>query len=218
MIRLWNVLSRWPPSGSSLRGPSSVTDADAPCDARLFEAGIPILGICYGSQLLGSALGGSVKRAQNRNTERQTSAMMSHARCLRIEQQSVCWMSHTYYVDAPPPGFVVSASTNSCEVAAFRRKKKTVRRTIPSGSWHTRFGNEILKNFLYLIAARRAAGRCRTMWEAAVEDIRHRVAADVCCSGFRAGWILRWQPYCLIRRWAIASHASLLTTGCCART
>jgi len=171
-------------------GPSTVTDADAPCcDARLFDAGIPILGICYGSQLLGSALGGSVKRAQHREYGKTNiSYDVTCPLFAGIEQQSVCWMSHTYYVEAPPPGFVVAASTKSCEVAAFAdEKRKLYGVQFHPEVVHTRFGNEILKNFLYLICGAKGGWTMQNYVEAAVEDIRYRVGSGRVLLGLSGG-------------------------------
>ena len=171
-------------------GPSSVTDEGAPrCDERLFHAGIPILGICYGSQLMGQVLGGSVKRAQRReygktNIRYNTDCPLFWG----LEEESVCWMSHTYYVDKPPDGFEISASTPSCEVAAFCN--------IQSGLYavqfhpevvHTPFGNEILKNFLYRICHAGGGWTMENYVQTAVDQLREKIGGGRVLLGLSGG-------------------------------
>lgn len=159
-------------------GPRSVTDGDAPkCDKRIFESGIPVLGICYGSQLMGSTLGGSVKRADSReygktDIKYDTSSPLFSG----LDENSACWMSHTYCVDRPPKGFAVTAYTKNCAVAAFAdvgRKLYGVQ--FHPEVVHTQNGREILKNFLFKVCGASGKWTMKNYIETAVEDIRNRV-------------------------------------------
>lgn len=171
-------------------GPSTVTDADAPrCDERLFGAGIPMLGICYGGQLLSSALGGSVKRAENR--EYGKTGITYDLSCplfAGLEENSVCWMSHTYYVDTVPEGFAVTATTQSCTAAAFADvKKKLYGVQFHPEVVHTKFGSEILKNFLYGVCGASGGWTMENYVDTAVEDIRRRVGNGRVLLGLSGG-------------------------------
>ncbi len=159
-------------------GPSTVTDENAPrCDERIFSSGIPILGICYGSQLMGVTLGGSVKKAKKReygktDIEYDTNCPLFDG----IDKSSVCWMSHTYYVDRPPDDFNICASTNSCEVAAFCNEQKRLYGVqFHPEVVHTKYGNQILYNFLYKIC--RASGKwtMENYVETAVANLKNTI-------------------------------------------
>ena len=106
-------------------GPNSVYGEDSPkCSKEIFELGIPILGICYGSQLLAYLLGGSVKTApvsEYGKTEvevDQTSALFED-----VSLKTICWMSHTDYIEKAPADFKVTAHTPVCPVAAMENKE-----------------------------------------------------------------------------------------------
>ncbi len=107
-------------------GPASVLDADAPsCDVGIFELGVPVLGICYGMQLMGYVLGGQVAPAQKREygmvTVRtcQDNALLKHT-----DETNDMWMSHTYQVVALPAGFTSIANTETCAIAAMMSSEK----------------------------------------------------------------------------------------------
>lgn len=171
-------------------GPASVTDEGAPkCDERIFSSGIPILGICYGAQLMSVMLGGSVRRATNR--EYGKTDIRYEASCALfdgIDADSVCWMSHTYYVDAPPQGFAVCATTNSCPVAAFcDADKKLYAVQFHPEVVHTRFGNEILSNFLYKVCNAAGGWTMDNYAETAIADIKRRVGDGRVLLGLSGG-------------------------------
>jgi GMP synthase (glutamine-hydrolysing) len=171
-------------------GPNSVTDPSAPkCDKRLFEAGIPILGICYGAQLMGVMQGGSVRRAERREYGKTDIRYETDCPLFAgLDKTSVCWMSHTYYVDLPPKGFAVCASTDSCPVAAFcDEKKKLYGVQFHPEVVHTQFGNEILKNFLYRVCGASGSWTMFNYVEAAVTDIQERVGNSSVLLGLSGG-------------------------------
>ena len=171
-------------------GPASVTDEDAPkCDERLFDAGIPILGICYGSQLISSMLGGSVKKADRREYGKTNNRYNTQCPLFAgLDEDAVCWMSHTYYVDAPPQGFTVAASTQSCEVAAFCDEVRGLYGVqFHPEVVHTDFGNEILKNFLYNVCHANSGWTMENYVDTAVADIRRRVGDGRVLLGLSGG-------------------------------
>jgi GMP synthase (glutamine-hydrolysing) len=109
-------------------GPRVVTDADAPkIDPKIFQLGIPILGICYGAQLMSYSLGGSVARASHREYGK-TDMVVNTDDVLfeNVEKETTSWMSHTYFVSEAPEGFVVTARTDTCPVAAMSCPEKNL--------------------------------------------------------------------------------------------
>ena len=116
-------------------GPKSVYEEGAPvCDTEILKLGVPVLGICYGSQLLSMKLEGHVTSApagEYGKTDIQYDT--SNILLQDMEAESVCWMSHMDYIDKAPDGFEILAKTASCPVAAFGNDEKKWR-TIPSRS------------------------------------------------------------------------------------
>ena len=133
-------------------GPASVYEKDSPkLDAKILELGIPILGICYGFQILAQSLGGRVDRTGLREYG-ATSLEIRDGGVLLDNQPNlqVCWMSHGDQVMQAPQGFEVLASTKTTPVAAFESKQKK----IFGVQWHPEVkhseqGQKVLENFLY---------------------------------------------------------------------
>jgi GMP synthase (glutamine-hydrolysing) len=137
-------------------GPSVVTGENAPLPPReLFNLGIPILGICYGCQLMGHLLGGSVSAAELREYGNTSITFdTSHPLFAGLGGESTCWMSHTYFVSLPPAGFKTIASTPACTSAAIADDgKKLYGVQFHPEVAHTPFGNEILRNFINICGA-----------------------------------------------------------------
>ncbi len=171
-------------------GPSSVTDEGAPmCDKRLFSANIPILGICYGAQLMGVMLGGSVKRAENREYGKTDIRYNTQSPLFKgLDEDSVCWMSHTYYVDNAPEGFDIVATTGSCAVAAYSHAQRGLYGVqFHPEVVHTRFGNEILRNFLYEVCHASGGWTMENYVDTAVADIQRRVGDGRVLLGLSGG-------------------------------
>ena len=122
------------PTGIILTGgPDVVFEDDAPrCSAELFSLGIPVLGICYGAQLMQYLLGGDVRRAEVReygHTEVDIDNPSSPL-LLNVPHRTVCWMSHGVYIAKPAPGFEITAHTGSCPFAAAEdNSRKLYKRT-----------------------------------------------------------------------------------------
>lgn len=132
-------------------GPNSVYEENAPmCNDEIFKLGIPILGICYGSQLMAHMLGGKVERADKREYGKTEISLKNSKLFEGIEQETICWMSHTDFIDKAPEGFEVTAHTASCPTAAYENEaKKLYGVQFHPEVNHTPKGTQMLKNFLY---------------------------------------------------------------------
>jgi len=160
-------------------GPNSVYAAKAPlCSAELFGLDIPILGICYGAQLAAFLNGGLVRTADNGEYGRVELTNLSTAEKLfkDIEENTVCWMSHTDFIARAPEGFTVTAQTTNCPCAAMENAKKKIYAVqFHPEVVHTQAGTKILKNFLYDICG------CRGDWSMTgyvaktIEDLRQKI-------------------------------------------
>lgn len=145
-------------------GPNSVYAENAPkCDTNLFHLGIPVLGICYGAQLIAATLGGTVDNSEIKeygNTE--VTYHCDSVLFQDIDKTSIAWMSHTDYISALPAGFTATATTSHCPVAAMEHsEKKIFALQFHPEVEHSVAGNQILKNFLYHVCD------CKGDWEMA---------------------------------------------------
>ncbi len=135
-------------------GPSVIYEENAPIvDKQIFDLGIPILGICYGSQLMGYVLGGEVTKApQKEYGKTDINIKTNNLLFKNIKENLICWMSHTYYVSTPPENFEIIASTKTCPIAGMSNEnKKLYGVQFHPEVVHTEQGTEILKNFLFNI-------------------------------------------------------------------
>lgn len=133
-------------------GPNSVYTENAPrVSTKIFELSIPILGICYGAQLISFLLGGNVKTSDIREYGKsQTQFDTSSLLFKNLPKEATTWMSHTDSIVAIPDGFEISAKTDNCFVAAMQNKDKNIyaMQYHPEVD-HTDNGNHMIKNFLY---------------------------------------------------------------------
>lgn len=133
-------------------GPNSVLEEGAPMVKKeLFDLGIPILGICYGCQLIGYMLGGTVEKGEIREYGKTQVEFNNESKLFKgLNKSSVCWMSHTLHVSKMPEGYKVSANTASCPVAAMENEEKGIYGVqFHPEVEHTVLGKEILRNFLF---------------------------------------------------------------------
>lgn len=132
-------------------GPNSVYEAGAPdVPAEIFSLGIPVLGICYGCQLIAHKLGGKVTHADTREYGKSEIEYKESALFDGVTKNNICWMSHTDYVSEVPAGFAVSATTKTCPAAAFENaERKIYGIQFHTEVHHTLEGEKILRNFLY---------------------------------------------------------------------
>ncbi len=165
-------------------GPSSVYDPDAPLPPpALFEAGIPVLGICYGMQAMAYLLGGRVEPAPRREYGKAevaltgSSPLFSHVKPERGKLLDV-WMSHGDTVLAPPPGFVSLGTTPNCPVAAMADEARRLYAVqFHPEVAHTPQGATILENFLDIAGAERSWSMASFV-DTTVEAIRAQVGSD----------------------------------------
>src|SRR5262249_21894662 len=147
-------IREWKPKGIILSGgPNSVYDENVPtADAELLETGLPILGLCYGMQLLAHLSGGKVIRA-NRREYGRADVKVRGGRLFQgfgSGEETPVWMSHGDHVDTPPPGYCVTASSDNSPVAAFEHGELPLFgvQFHPEVA-HTPRGGEMLNTFLF---------------------------------------------------------------------
>lgn len=135
-------------------GPSVVYEKNAPIVSKeIFELNIPILGICYGCQLIGYLLDGEVSKSPQKEYGKADIKLNTKNPLFKnIAEELVCWMSHTYYVSKPPKDFEIIASTKTCPVAAIANDDKKIYGVqFHPEVVHTQQGIDMIKNFLYNI-------------------------------------------------------------------
>jgi GMP synthase (glutamine-hydrolysing) len=167
-------------------GPSSIFDADAPnIDPEIFESGIPILGVCYGMQLIANQLHGTVTESNTREygaAELHVSA--DSALFKNVPNDFNIWMSHSDSVKAVPSGFTALASTQTCAVASFEHKEKHLFgiQFHPEVS-HTEYGNQIIQNFVLDICKAVQNWTSETFIETSIKQINDQIGdANVLCA------------------------------------
>ncbi len=161
-------------------GPNSVYGEEAPrCPKEMFELGIPILGICYGSQLMAYMLGGSVKTAPvSEYGKTEVEADGSSALFQGVSAKTICWMSHTDYIEKAPAGFAVTAHTPVCPVAAMEwAEKKLYAVQFHPEVMHTQEGMKMLSNFIYQICGCSGDWKMDSFVETTIAQIRNRVGS-----------------------------------------
>jgi GMP synthase (glutamine-hydrolysing) len=162
-------------------GPASVYEPNAPrVDPELFTLGVPVLGICYGHQLMAHLLGGTVQPAAQREYGR-TLLTVVHAEPLfeQLDFHLTCWMSHGDMVQTPPPGFVVLAETENTPVAAMGDLQRHLYgvQFHPEVA-HTPFGMHLLRQFLYAVCGCRGDWTMRNFIDESVARIRAQVGSE----------------------------------------
>jgi GMP synthase (glutamine-hydrolysing) len=135
-------------------GPNSVYDENSPkVDKGIFSLGIPVLGICYGCQLIAYTLGGKVTHAKTSEYGKREIELKGESKLFKgVPEKSISWMSHTDYVSAVPAGYTVVADTaaGTCPVAVFQNEEKGIYGLqFHPEVVHSEYGNVMLRNFLY---------------------------------------------------------------------
>lgn len=158
-------------------GPNSVYGENAPrVDRKLLEAGIPVLGICYGCQLIAHTLGGKVQSADTREYGKQEICYKASPLFAGIPEKAVCWMSHTDRVTEVPGGFEVLADTETCSVAAMGdAARKIYGVQFHPEVMHTQYGTEILRNFLYNVCGVRGLWTMKNFAEKTIESLKEKI-------------------------------------------
>ena len=159
-------------------GPNSVYEETSPHIAKeIFEMGIPILGICYGSQLMAYTLGGKVETAPvseygHTEVEVDNSDIIFEG----VSPKTVCWMSHTDYISEAPEGFKVTAKTPVCPVAAMScDEKKFYATQFHPEVMHTTEGMKMLSNFVYNVCGCKGDWKMDSFVETTINQLREKI-------------------------------------------
>lgn len=161
-------------------GPNSCYEEGAPSYAKeLFELGIPVLGLCYGAQLMQLMLGGRVERAAVREYGKtevsvDTNSVLFH----NVLAKTICWMSHSDSISQVAPGFQIVASTVDCPVAAAENTDKNLYAIqFHPEVLHTQEGAKMLSNFVYDVCGCVGDWRMESFIEDSVAQIRKKVGS-----------------------------------------
>ena len=159
-------------------GPNSVYGDEAIlCDPEIFQLGIPILGICYGSQLIAHMMGGKVDTAPVSEYGRtEVSVDKNSVLFADVKETSVCWMSHTDYIAVAPEGFKVTAHTPVCPVAAMENVEKKLYATqFHPEVMHTEEGMKMLHAFVIDVCGCKAAWKMDTFVQDTIKSLREKI-------------------------------------------
>lgn len=159
-------------------GPSSCyEEGAATCSRELFELGIPVLGLCYGAQLMMHVLGGKVERAAVREYGKTELKVDNSSRLFsNVSSDTVCWMSHFDYIAQAAPGFRIAATTENCPVAAAENEEqKLYAIQFHPEVLHTAEGSKMLYNFVRGICGCSGDWRMDAFVEESVKAIREKV-------------------------------------------
>ena len=159
-------------------GPNSVYLEDSPSYAKeIYDLGIPVLGICYSSQLMMHQLGGKVCKAPVREygkievTVDQSSALFEN-----VSEKTICWMSHNDYIEQAAPGFKIIAHTPDCPVAAVENVEKKLYATqFHPEVLHTKEGKQMLANFVFNVCGCAGSWKMDSFVEESIKAIREKV-------------------------------------------
>jgi GMP synthase (glutamine-hydrolysing) len=168
-------------------GPASVYADDAPqVDPDIYELGVPVLGICYGMQLMAQDLGGRVERSQGEFG--RTALRLRGALGDGLPEGQVGWMSHRDSVTAAPAGATVTGGSDSTPIAAFEAPERGLYGVqFHPEVVHTPHGQQVLKNFLYGVAGARPTWTPAAVIEEQVERIRAQVGSERVLCGLSGG-------------------------------
>ncbi len=159
-------------------GPNSVYGENSPlCDKEIFELGIPVLGICYGSQLMSHVLGGSVATAPVSEYGKTEVAVDVDSKLFEgVNASTICWMSHTDYIERAPEGFKIIGHTPVCPVAAMEFADKNLYAVqFHPEVMHTVEGTKMLSNFVYNICKCSGEWKMDSFVEKTIEEIKQKV-------------------------------------------
>ena len=159
-------------------GPNSVYGDDSPkCDKAIFDMGIPILGICYGSQLMAHLLGGTVETAPvSEYGKTEVKVDTSSVLYSDVEENTICWMSHTDYIKEAPEGFKIIGTTPVCPVASMENVQRNLYATqFHPEVMHTVEGVKMLSNFVYKVCGCKGDWVMSSFVDDTIKAIRERV-------------------------------------------
>ncbi len=159
-------------------GPDNVYQEESSrCPREIFSLGIPILGICYGAQLMAYMLGGDVATAPvseygKTEVDVETSDLLFEG----ISERTICWMSHTNYIARTPEGFRITAHTPVCPVAAMAYPEQRLYATqFHPEVMHTKQGMQMLSNFVYKVCGCAGDWKMSSFVETTIAQLRERI-------------------------------------------
>lgn len=159
-------------------GPNSVYKEESPrCPKEIFDMGIPILGICYGSQLMAYMLDGSVATAPvSEYGKTEVDVDTSSVLFQKVNPKTICWMSHTDYIEKAPEGFAVTAHTPVCPVAAMENTERRLYAVqFHPEVMHTQQGMQMLSNFVYDVCGCSGDWKMSSFVETTIRQLREKV-------------------------------------------
>jgi GMP synthase (glutamine-hydrolysing) len=171
-------------------GPQSVYEKDAPLPSQeIFKMGIPVLGICYGLQLMAHLLEGKVVPSKKREYGFAALKILDRKGLLSgVKDQEQVWMSHGDRVEKAPPGFIVSGRTADCAAAVIEeRSRKFFGVQFHPEVIHTKQGKKILRNFLFAISGLEADWKVGSFISRKVKEIREQVKEERVICGLSGG-------------------------------
>lgn len=171
-------------------GPNSVYLDEAPgIDKEIFDLDIPVLGVCYGMQLMAHLLDGEVIKADSREYGKiELSIKNNDLLFSDIENNSKCWMSHFDYVLKAPKDFEITATTTNCPVAAFKNEgKKLYGVQFHAEVEHTPFGRQLIKNFIYNVCKCSGNWKMNNFANETIKSIKEKVGNDKVLCGLSGG-------------------------------
>jgi GMP synthase (glutamine-hydrolysing) len=171
-------------------GPQSVYSGESPkISEEIFQLGIPVLGICYGLQIMAYLLGGKVKASDKKEYGFAYLEVTDRKGLLSgIRNHDQVWMSHGDQVSRVPPGFVVSGKTSNCNAAVIESKeRKLFGVQFHPEVIHTRQGKKMLSNFLFRLARLKKEWRMESFTQRKIKEIRQKVGPDRVICGLSGG-------------------------------
>ncbi len=159
-------------------GPNSVYKEESPrYGAQIYELGIPVLGICYGAQLMAYEQGGKVATAPVSEYGKTEVHVDNTSRLFQnVNPSTVCWMSHTDYIEQAPEGFAVTAHTPVCPVAAMENDQKDLYAVqFHPEVLHTVEGKQMLSNFVTTICGCEGQWKMDSFVERTIEEMRTKI-------------------------------------------
>ena len=162
-------------------GPNSCYEEGAPtCSKELFEMGIPVLGLCYGAQLMMHVLGGKVEKAEvSEYGKTEVLVDKTESKLFKdVSEKTICWMSHTDYIEKAPEGFKITGTTPVCPVAAMECEENNWYAVqFHPEVMHTQEGTKMLSNFVYNVCKCTGEWKMDAFVERTIGEIREKVGS-----------------------------------------